>query len=239
MTMQDPGTPAPITPAAAPASPAAAPAAAPAAVQAPPAPLPVQQAPAATVVAADPVWLKSRLDREHEKASRDILAKIGVGTVEEAAAATKLAKAQAEAGKTAEQKAVEAERALATEKSRSEQALSFATEYSARLMVGLTPAQAEAVKAIAGEDPVKQGQTIMRLAPTWAKAEQVATAQVQVAAPAAVVASPSTAAVNSAPNGIVAPPADARAKYQELRKSNPFAAALYGEEHPEIFVPQS
>lgn len=218
-----------------------------------PAPTSLQAAPAAIpaplvapVVAAtsaappDPVWLKSRLDREHEKATRDLLAKTGFATVEEAAVASKLAREHAQASMTADEKAKAAETALSNEKARADQALAFATEHAARMMIGLTPEQQEAVRAIAGDDPVRQGRTILQLAPTWAKAEaaQIVAAAGTVVAPVVPIIAPTTAPANAAPNGTVPTPGDPRQQYEAARKTNPFEAAAFGQANPSIFVPK-
>jgi hypothetical protein len=196
-----PGTPAATDPSAVqtpPAAPVAAPVATPTPVVAP---APVQPAAAAPPVAptSDPGWLKARLDSAKASGDREATARY-----------------QAELD------------VLRATKTRADQLEAAVTSRATREMGTLNTAQQAAVKAIAGDDPARQLQTIDALAPTWA------------AAPAAPVtpratppAPPIPAPANSGPAN-PAPPApnpnpqsNVLATYQELEQRNPMLAANY------------
>ena len=223
------------------------PVAAPAAVVQPPAAPVAAPAPAAaatqepTPPAQDPNWIKPRLERERSVGERKLLERLGFANEADAKAAAAAAKAAAEANKSAEQKALEASQAAAAEKARADAQHAVLSEHAARQMVGLTPEQQTAVKAVAGDDPVKQLQTIGALQPTWSLAAASAAAAATAAAQAAASAArpTTTAPPADAPNGGAPPAPSARATYDALRSSNPFAAARHGSAHPEVYTPKT
>ena len=222
MTIAGPGTPeVPVTPVAAPVAPV---------TPAPTAPVtpPAAVAPAPAEGAADPAWLKSRLDRERAKGASTALAAAGFANEAEAKAAADAAKAAADSKKTAEQRATELTGQHAAEKARADSLQAIATEHAARMMIGLTPEQQAAVKAVAGEDPARQLQTIGALAPTWStKAAPVVDPKI------------TTAPSGGAPSGTIPAPTDVRGVYEATRAQNPFAAAYYGESNPQAYQPRA
>ena len=176
---------------------------------------------------AEPHWLNARLERERAST----LKKAGFETLEEAQASASELKAKREAEKTAADKAAEAlsraKRAESSEKDLKE----AVSEYAARQLVGLSEDQKAAVVAIAGGDAALQLKAIAALQPTWAKPE----APVKPEAAKAV----DTAPPANAPSQTATSETNHRAQYESLRKSNPFAAALYGAAHPDSYSDSS
>lgn len=172
-----------------------------------------------------PHWLAARLEQK-EKA---LLKELGVESLDDAKKAIADLNAKREAEKTAAQKASEAETALKAEKAKSEEMAKALGAYAKSKMDGLTEAQRAAVVAVAGEDAAKQLATIEALTPTWASQPA------PTAAPATAGAAPiqqqkpaDTAPAPSAPNEGGAPlPADPKAIYADLKKTNPVIAARY------------
>lgn len=209
--------------------------AAPVAPVVPPAAAPTPAPPSAVTDPADPTWLKPRLERERLAGLRAA----GFASEAEAKAAGDALKAKADADKTADQRAREATEALAAEKARVASLSGTMTEYAARMMVGLTPEQTAAVQSIAGDDPQKQVAAITALAPTWAKAQSDAAAAAAAAAPPPAAPLPSTTApAAGAPGGVVPPPSDVKGQYAQIRSSNPFAAASFGNANPDVYTPK-
>lgn len=195
---------------------------------APPAPVAAPSAPASN---EDPHWLKPRL----EQAKASVLRELGVDDVEAAKKALADAKAKADAEKTAAEKAAEYKAKLDTEAAEKARLAATVAEHAARMLMGLTAEQQKAVKDIAGDDAAAQLRAIGALQPTWAAQRATQAAEAAAAAPAAV-APATTSPAPSAPNGAVTSPPDHRAIYVELRRSNPFAAAAYAEQHPEAYA---
>lgn len=199
---------------------------------------PAQAAPAAKVEPTKPAsgtdephWLKPRL----EQAKASVLRELGVDDVEAAKKALADAKAKADAEKTAAEKAAEYKAKLDTEAAEKARLAATVAEHAARMLMGLTAEQQKAVKDIAGDDAAAQLRAIGALQPTWAAQRATQAAEAAAAAPAAV-APATTSPAPSAPNGAVTSPPDHRAIYVELRRSNPFAAAAYAEQHPEAYA---
>lgn len=195
---------------------------------APPAPAAAASAPASN---EDPHWLKPRL----EQAKASVLRELGVDDVEAAKKALAEAKAKADAEKTAAEKAAEYKTKLDTESAEKARLAATVAEHAARMLMGLTAEQQKAVKDIAGDDAAAQLRAIGALQPTWSAQRATQAAEAAAAAPAAV-APATTSPAPSAPNGAVTSPPDHRAIYVELRRSNPFAAAAYAEQHPEAYA---
>ena len=188
-------------------------------------------APSAPASNEDPHWLKPRL----EQAKASVLRELGVDDVEAAKKALAEAKAKADAEKTAAEKAAEYKAKFDTEAAEKARLAATVAEHAARMLMGLTAEQQKAVKDIAGDDAAAQLRAIGALQPTWAAQRATQAAEAAAAAPAAV-APATTSPAPSAPNGAVTSPPDHRAIYVELRRSNPFAAAAYAEQHPEAYA---
>lgn len=235
MTIEGPGTL--VVPIVAPVAPVAVTPPAPAAPAVTP-PAPAAVAPPET---ADPAWLTQRLARERAKGESAALTAAGFTSPADAKAAAVAAKAALDATKSAETRAAELQQTVASEKARADSLTAVATEHAARMMFGLTPEQQAAVRAVAGEDPARQLQTIGALSPTWVKpaapvvAAPVVAAPVTPAAPAPAV---STAPAGGAPNGTLPAPSDLRGSYESARSSNPFAAARFGLANATVYTPK-
>lgn len=175
-----------------------------------------------------PGWLKARLERERLAG----LKAAGFDSEESAKAAADALKQKAEAEKTADQKAGEYKAKLDAEQAEKAKLEATVAEHAGRMLLGLTPEQQAAVKAIAGDDAGAQLRAIGALQPTWAKARDAEAAAKPAPAPAPATTSPAP----TAPNGTTTSPPDHRAVYAEMRSKNPFAAAQYAQQHPEAYV---
>lgn len=186
----------------------------------PPAPAAAPAAPAAPAAekseSEKPHWLDGRLERER----KSLLKELGLDDVESGKKAIAELNAKREAEKTAAEKATELDAKLkASDAEKAAMAEALGATAKARMKT-LSEAQQAAVAALAGDDPVKQLKTIEALVPTWASA------------PAAT----ETKTVDTAP-GRTAPEAgatsapDPKAVYEQLRKTNPIAAARYAFAH--------
>lgn len=188
----------------------------------------------------EPDWLNGRIAQAKNSAAAEaraaLLAEIGASSLDEAKAIAAAAKVKADAEKSAETRAAELKAKLESEQTASAEQLAVVREHAGRMMIGLSAEQQAAVKAIAGDDPVKQLRTIGALTPTWA-AKAADTSAASTATSTAVATAPATTAPPaSAPIG-AAPPTSpsARAQYESLRSVNPFAAAFYGANNPEAY----
>jgi hypothetical protein len=207
------------------------PAPAPAPPPAPPAAAPPAAAPAKSDDPASPPWLPERLARAEEQARAKVLSELGVDDPKKAKDAIAAAKKAEDDAKSTAEKLGEATKDAKRAQGEAERLRAITTEYAARMMVGLTDAQRDAVKKIAGEDPGAQLQAITALAPTWAAAIPAPAAAPPVAAPPASTAPPPNAPPPAAPG---APP-DHRQVYTALEAKNPFAAAAYGLANPQAY----
>lgn len=192
---------------------------------APPEPPPAAAEPSAQAApsqpqAADPTndlhWMKGRLE-QHE---RQVLRDLGFESKDEAQAAADLTKKQAEDRKSLETKLAERDAKLAELNQTNESYRQALTDRAAVEFGTLTDQQKAAVTNLAGDDPHKVLTTIQNLKPTWA------------AAPARTPEPPKPAnssAASKLPSGAVQSnsPVDHAAKMEELRKTNPLAAAQY------------
>lgn len=180
-----------------------------------------------TPTEAEPNWLKPRLEQAERSTEKKILEQLGVTDFAAASKAIAAAKAAEEANKTAEQKAADLAAANATLTASSEKQAKVIASHALKLFSALTPEQQASVKQIAGEDPLKTLDTINALAPTWGLPQ------------ATPVPSVTTAPGRNMPvAGDTAPTTDHHAVYQSLA-ANPFAAARYATEHPEVYQPKS
>lgn len=203
-----------------------------------PAAVPAVPALASSDAAVDPNWFKPRLERERKAT----LKAAGFDSEEDAKAAAKALKDQREAEKALATKLAERDAELTQTKTRAQQLEASTKEYAGRMMIGLTEAQKNAVAAIAGDDAAAQIKAIMALTPTWAKEEAAAAAVVAATTPAVGTPAPAVAQPAAAPPANTAPGRTApvggdtsapnhRAVYDELKKTNPFAAADYALQH--------
>jgi hypothetical protein len=208
--------------------PAAAPAAAvPTSVQAPnvdPAKVPDPAPKAAADDAVDPNWLKGRLEREATKAAAKALKDAGFDSAEAAKAAGVALKAKAEADKSADTKAAELKTALDAKTVEATRLTEMAARIATSALSSLTAEQQAAIKAVAGDDPAKQIETIEALKPTWATVDQK-TGKPAIPPPASTTAA-----------GVAPPPANPgarnhKATLEALEKANPMAAAHFALRH--------
>lgn len=188
----------------------------------------------------EPTWLPGRIEQAKRSAEAELLKSIGVSNVDEAKALAAAAKARADADKTAETRAAELAAKLDGESKAKDATLAVVKEHAARMLIGLTVEQKAAVAALAGDDPVKTLHTITALAPTWAAAETAKAAADKTADDAAkTAAKPGTTAPGAgAPNGKTPASPDPRASYEQMRSSNPFAAAFFGSQNPDAYRPK-
>lgn len=207
---------------------------------------PAPPAPAAAVAPAppiappekDPEWLNKRVAQAKTNAQAELLRTLGVTSLDDAKAAVAAAQAKADADKTIAQKAADAELALKAAREQNTALTASIATYATAQLATLTEPQKAAVTAIAGDDPAKQLTAIEALRPTWAVAPApVAPAGTPPATPAgAAPATPAVPPTDTAP-GQTAPkqnstsPADPKAVYAEIKKTNPVVAARYALVH--------
>lgn len=209
--------------------------AAPAGGAAPAAPEAPKSAPAASGGEHDVSWLKPRL----EQAKASVLKELGVENIDDAKKAFAELKAKQDAARSDAEKAADFKTKFEAQQAENKKLADAVAEYAGRQMLGLSPEQQAAVKAIAGDDAAQQIKAITALAPTWAakRAADSATAlQTSGTAVPPPVVPATTSPAPSAPSGTVTSPPDHRAVYVELRSTNPFAAAAYAEAHPEAYA---
>lgn len=210
----------------------------PAAGAAPAAPVVPPAAPTEPKV-GDPDWLNGRIAQAKTSAAAEerakVLAELGVTNPDEAKTAIAAAKTAAEANKTAETRAAELKSKLDAETARSTSQGAIIAEMAGRQMGVLTAEQSKAVKDIAGEDAAAQLKAIAALQPTWGKPASPVVPVVVV--PAAV----DTAPGHTAPNGNAGTsPPNQRGVYEQLQKTNPFAAAEHGLRHSDdVYKPRT
>lgn len=233
-------TPTPVTPPITPPVAAALPAPAPT-----PAPTPTPTL-AASDGQVDQNWLKERLSRERLKGIKAA----GFDSEEEAKAAAAAAKAAAEAKKTAEERMAEFQQLNTQLKGRADAITALLTEQATDAFNTLTDAQKAAVRLQAAddapaEDRIKAIKLVRALSASISMAAPVApVTATPPAAPASAApttpVTPSAPAVDTAPgrtqpNGGTGSPPNHRTIYEDLSKTNPFAAARYAAEHPESY----
>ena len=185
---------------------------------------PAAVVPPAPASAADPAWLPDRIAQAKRSAEADLLKSLGFESPEAAKAAGAAAKAAADANKSAEQRAAEATTQAATSKAQADAALTVVGSHAGRQMAALSPERQTAVKAIAGDDPVKQLSAIDALLPTWGAA---ATATAAAVTATAIAAGASTSAAGGAPMPATTVAPDKAQTLESLEKSNPMLAATF------------
>lgn len=189
---------------------------------------------------AEPAWLPDRLKRSEAAARAALLKELGVEDPELAKAAIAAAKAAEEQKKTAEQRAAELDAKLKGTLTEAERHAALIKEHAGRMLMALTPDQQKAISDFAGDNPAEQLRAIHHFAPIWAKqAEEIAkAAQAVQAAPATNAPAPpaNTSPAPTAPASVSpGSPPDVKATYQQLRATNPFAAAAYGTLNPQAY----
>lgn len=185
----------------------------------------------------DMSWLPERLQREREKAIKDLATELGMPVDE---AKTKLAELKkvedAQKSETQRQAQLLAEKELQAKRlSELESVVKLRADAE---MVSLTEEQRAAVKTLAGDDNAAQLKAIEVLRPSWAK--PVAPAKPADEEAKATTAPP--AGANSGPSGSVtsAGRTDHTAEYKRLKETNPFAAATYGLQRvEEVYKPKT
>ncbi len=186
-----------------------------------------------------PEWLPARLESARKAERAAVLKELDLPDVETGKKAAAELKARTEAEKSAEQRAIEFKNKFEAEAAQVAKLSASVTEQAARMMIGLTELQKEAVQRIAGDDPLARVNAITALQTTWAakeasdKAEAEAKAKADAKnAPAAKDTSPARGA---APEGLQTSPPNHRAVFETLRTKDPFAAAAYAEANPDAY----
>jgi 2-oxoglutarate dehydrogenase E2 component (dihydrolipoamide succinyltransferase) len=219
-------------------APAAAPAPAPN-----PQPAPVSAAPPAASAApatptephvGEPGWLPERLKRAEEAARSAVLKELGITDPAQAKAALDAARAAEEAQKTQAQKDAERIAALTQSSARVAELEAIAKGRAEYEMAKLSDSQKAAVTALAGNDPGAQLKAITALAPTWG---QSAAPVPPSAPPAAPVVPASSTPAGAAPAPAQISGTDHKARYADLQKTNPVAAAHYLTAHQKDIYP--
>lgn len=203
----------------------AAPAASPA-PQKPPAAAPQEPAapPAAQPPGEEPGWLKPRLEQAQRAAQADLLKSLGAEKPEDLAAKLKRLD-ELETASLTEQERIQKQLADLTPRAqRAESLEATVKQYATRELAGLTEAQQNAVKVLAGEDPSRVLTAIEQLKPTW------------VATPAPAAPPANTAPPAAAPAAATGSPVDHKAEFERLKQTNPFEAARYRIEHAQHLV---
>lgn len=208
---------------------------------APPAP-PALEAPKPHVKADDlpPDALKTRLAEAEAKAKRELLASLGVTSVEDAARAVADAKAAADAKRSDAEK-------LAAKDVEAAKVQAQLSEYQAAIdavwageAAKLTDTQREAINEVAGAEAnaAAKMRVLSSLRKTWAQ-PTAATPASPAPAPQTPAPTPpastTTATPAPAPAGIVSP-TDHKAIFENYQKTNPIRAAAYLQQYErEIF----
>jgi len=205
-------------------------------------PVAAGEAPPTSPQSVDPVWFNGRMEQKARSTLKEAAAKLGVGSIEEAAAIIAKAKVAEEASKTKQQKDAEERAALEVRARRADELEVIAKQHAAAELAKLTPQQQAYVTKRAGEDSAKILSEIDDLNLLLASMPRQAT-PVEVPASAAQAA-PATAASKPpmpAPANTSSPPATPPATppsapnhlevFERLRISNPFAATTYLEKH--------
>jgi hypothetical protein len=174
-----------------------------------------------TVDDLPPEALRQRIEQAKRTAQTELLASLGIASVDDAKTAIAAHKAATEAAKTDAEK-------LATLNLRvtaQAEALNVAVSQAAAKM---TPDQKAAVDLIAGNDQVTWLKTVAALSPTWATPVPATSAVPAAAQPLPTSTAPATPAPTSG-----APPAapNHAAVYKGLIAANPFAAARYADKY--------
>lgn len=185
----------------------------------------------------EPVWLGERIRRAQAQALREAGLKVGKNDDPKVIASE--AKKKNEGRKAALKEARGQTETLQTQLAASQAQNAALGVYAAAELAQLTDAQRDAVKKAAGEDVSEQLKFISafklsgQLAPPVAAVPAVA-AVAAVDAAKTIDAPASTAAAAAAPAPGQAGETDIHAQYRNLKDSNPYAAAEFLLNHPEI-----
>jgi len=179
-----------------------------------------------------PEALKRRLEDEGNKVRREMLAELGVTDVSD------VKTAMAELNKRRDSEKTETERLreqTAKLEGKAKQAERYGEIIKRRAigeMASLKPQQIEAVKEIAGDDPAEQLRVIDIMRAKWGTDPLQSEAEVQAAAAGKPKPPPETTApARGAPPEQQLSETDHKRVYEELKKSNPFAATEYLQRH--------
>lgn len=169
----------------------------------------------------EPSWLKSRLDRERDAATRAALRELGMDDLT-------AAKEQLSAFKALQESKLSEEERLRQKLSELDATKAELAEYRAAVdaqaveaMAALTDTQKAAVLAIAGDSPHKQIRAIAALKTTWVEVQ-----------PTKPIAPPlSTAPASKAPTPTADAPTSVLLKYEALEQQHPARAAYFYLKH--------
>jgi hypothetical protein len=174
---------------------------------------------------ADPLWLAGRL----EQAKRALLREMGVDKPDDVKAALADLKARKDAEKS-EQERIAAKLADLESKAKRADALEAVVAIRATAeLAGLSEVQRSTVLGLAGDDPASQLRHIEALRPTWAALPE---APKPIAAPANTAPAPA-----APPQTGSAGQHNHKAKWEELKKSDPMQAAHYLAAHSAAIFP--
>jgi hypothetical protein len=184
-----------------------------------------------------PDALKTRLAEAEAKAKRDLLASLGVASVEDAAKAVADAKALADAKKSDAEKLTQRELEIADAKKTLSEYQTAIDAVWAGEAAKLTPAQVEAINEVAGADAnsAVKVRVLGSLRKTWATPAPAASPA--PTPPPAPPASTTAAAPAPAPTGATSP-TDHKAVFENLQKTNPIRAAAYLQQHEREIFPE-
>lgn len=192
----------------------------------------VEQSPVAVPEAAappaepkEPAWLPERLARAKSTGAEELLKTAGFSSLDELKAAKEELQKLKESQLSEQERAQKERDALMQRATRAGELEAAVSAFAARELTALTDAQAQAVKAIAGEDPARILATIDSLKPTWAAAAAAP-------APAPAPAAPATTAQTGGPPAAAQhSQVDHLAEFKRLKSTNPFLAQRYLAEH--------
>lgn len=173
--------------------------------------------PQPTAQAQEPSWLPDRLKRAEESAVKDLLKATGFSSLDE----LKAAKAVVDSQKTEAQRVAERLAALEPKAKEADDYRARLERYADSVLSGLSEVQRNAVLSLSGGDKAKALDAVEALRPTWA---QVATTQPM---PAPVPLASPTAPAAPAPPSATTSSKPKTAEWEELKKTNPFAAAQF------------
>jgi hypothetical protein len=194
------------------------------------APAPVKTEPAP----GDPAWLAPRL----ESAKLAVLRAAGFETEAEAKAAADAIKAQRDSQKTIETQLAEAKLHSDKLKGRADAITALLTEQVTENFGALTEAQKTAVRLQAADDaPAEDRLRAIRQVKAMAAALAGTAPPPAAVVPAPAAAAPpaNTAPGRTAPAGGDTSQPNHRAVYEDMSKSNPFAAAQYATQNPDAY----
>ena len=179
--------------------------------------------------ALPPDALKARLEQARAAAVNDLLKTLGVESADQIKAALATSRAAEDAKKSdAERLAAQMAEAGTLRGQVTALAKLVASQWTAEA-TRLTPAQVEAVNAIAGEDPARRLETLSALRPTWDRLAPAAPAP----PPANTAPSANAPPTSTSPSGL-----DHKAIYDQLATQNPILGARYLAAHAREIYPE-